>query len=156
MMKILMVCLGNICRSPMAEAVLRKKVKENHLDWQVDSAGTEAYHTGEAPHPLARKVAALHGLDISGYRASRLTPGDFLTYDKIYALAPDVLEEMAYIAKGRMDPAKVDILLNEVYPGENREVPDPWYGPESGFEKAYQLIEKACDKIIGRYAHPRS
>lgn len=156
MMKILMVCLGNICRSPLAEAVLRQKATENGLDWQVDSAGTERYHTGEAPHPLAQKVAAMHGMDISGYRARRLTPDDFRVYDKIYALAPDVLEEMTYIAKGKMDPGKVDLLMNEVYPGENREVPDPWYGPESGFREAYRLIGQACDRIVARYGRGAS
>lgn len=152
-MKILMVCLGNICRSPMAEAVLRKKVAENGLDWQVDSAGTERYHVGEPPHPLARKVAAMHGMDISGYRARRLSPGDFQAYDKLYALAPDVLEEMNHIARGRMDPDKVDILLNELVPGGNLPVPDPWYGPESGFREAYALIDKACDQIIAHYGN---
>jgi len=155
-MKILMVCLGNICRSPIAEAVLRSKASENGLDWQIDSAGTESYHVGEPPHRLSRKVAAMHGMDISGYRATRLKPTDFQQYDKLYALAPDVYDDMRRIAGRKEDMEKVDLLLNEVYPGKNLPVPDPWYGPEAGYHEAYALIDKACDRIISRYGKKRA
>lgn len=147
-MKILMVCLGNICRSPLAEGILQEKAFKAGLTWSIESAGTNSYHTGEPPHPLSQKVAKLNGIDISRQRARRFTPEDFEVYDKIYALAADVLEDIRRIAGKKFDPAKVDLLLNELYPGENRDVPDPWYGPEAGYHEVYKLIDKACDKIV--------
>ena len=92
-MKILMVCLGNICRSPLAEGILQQKVQEAGLSWTVDSAGTNGYHTGEPPHHLSQKVALHHGIDISCQRARRFAASDFQQYDMIYALAGDVLSE---------------------------------------------------------------
>src|ERR1700688_210057 len=103
-MKILMVCLGNICRSPMAEGALLEKCKKAGLNWIVDSAGTNGYHVGEPPHPLSQKVSKLHGIDISNQRARRFVPEDFERFDRIYAMAGDVLEEMLLIAKKRYDP----------------------------------------------------
>lgn len=150
-MKILMVCLGNICRSPMAEGILRRKIAENDLDWKVDSAGTERDHIGEPPHPFSLKVARRHGIDISGQRARRFVPGDLEKFDKIYAMAPDVIREMQHLAGQQTPLEKVDLLLNEPYPGQDLPVPDPWYGGEDGFEKAYDLIEEACDRIIEKY-----
>lgn len=151
-MKILMVCLGNICRSPLAEGILRHKASAAGLNWEVDSAGTESFHVGEQPHRLSRKVAALHGMDISGYRARQLKADDFHRYDKLYALAPDVYRDMEHIAPDREAMKKVDLLMNEVVPGKDLPVPDPWYGPEAGYHEAYELIDKACDHIIARYA----
>ena len=153
-MKILMVCLGNICRSPLAEGILQKKATAAGLDWQIDSAGTNGYHTGEAPHRLSQKVARLHGIDIADQRARRFTKGDFAVYDRIYALAGDVMEEMKRIGKNEFDSSKADLLLNEVYAGENRDVPDPWYGTEPGYHDVYALIETACDHIIEKYSIP--
>lgn len=150
-MKILMVCLGNICRSPLAEGILKKKIKENHLDWKVDSAGTESFHIGETPHPLAQKTALQHGIDISGHRAKRFTINDLDKFDKIYAMAKDVYEEMKFICKKNTNIEKVDFLLNEVSPGKNLSVPDPWYGGGEDFKYAYDLIEEACNKIMLRY-----
>ncbi len=149
-MKILMVCLGNICRSPLAEGILQHKAMEAGLDWQVDSAGTNGYHIGEAPHRLSQKVARLNGIDICSQKARLFTKDDMDKYDKIYALADDVLDEIRWIAKDRYKPEKVDLLLNELHPGKNLSVPDPWYGPEPGYHEAYQLIYAACDKIIQR------
>lgn len=146
-----MVCLGNICRSPLAEGILRRMITENGLDWQVDSAGTESYHVGEAPHPLSRRVAKIHGIDISGLRARRLTREDFGKFDRLYALAPDLYREMEHIGGKNASMEKVDILLNEVHPGQDLAVPDPWSGPESGYQRAYELMEEACKKIISRY-----
>src|SRR5690242_15994316 len=125
-MKILMVCLGNICRSPLAEEILRAKIKERGLRWEVDSAGTEDYHVGEAPHPLSQKIARIHDLDISGQQARRFVCADFERFDKIYAMASDVYQEIRYIGGEKARMEKVDLLLNEVYPGKNRSVPDPW------------------------------
>lgn len=150
-MKILMVCLGNICRSPLAEGILRHKADTAGLDWQVDSAGTNGYHTGEAPHPLSQKVARHNGLDISRQRARRFSAADFQHYDKIYAMAGDVIDDMRRIAGRQFDPSKVDLLMNEAFPGSDRDVPDPWYGPEPGYHEVYKMIDTAADHIIARY-----
>lgn len=147
-MKILMVCLGNICRSPLAEGILQKKIDEAGLSWQVDSAGTNGLHNGESPHRLSQKVARQHGIDISRQRSRRLVKEDFEKYDKIYALAGDVVEEMKWIAKEKFTSAKVDLLLNELTPGQNRDVPDPWYGGEEGYHEVFELIDKACDALL--------
>jgi protein-tyrosine phosphatase len=147
-MKILMVCLGNICRSPLAEGVLEHKAKEAGLNWQVDSAGTNGYHVGEPPHRLSQKVAKLNGLDICHQRARRFVAEDFNRYDKIYAMADDVLVEMRRIAGKRFDHVKADLLLNEVYTGENRSISDPWYGTEPGYHEVYREIEAACSAIV--------
>jgi protein-tyrosine phosphatase len=150
-MKILMVCLGNICRSPLAEGILRHKAKKAGLNWTIHSAGTNGYHVGEPPHRLSQKVATLNGIDICEQRARRFSADDFSKYDKIYALAGDVLEEIQYMAGKKFDPSKVDLLLNEVFPGEDRDVPDPWYGPEPGYHDAYKLIDVACEAIVLKY-----
>ncbi|HVG42543.1 MAG TPA: low molecular weight protein-tyrosine-phosphatase [Chitinophagaceae bacterium] len=153
-MKILMVCLGNICRSPLAEGILRHKAKEIGWDLVVESAGTNGYHVGEAPHKLSQKVARINGVDICSQKARRFVKEDLDTYDKIYAMADDVIADMKRIAKDKWDASKVDLLLNELEPGTNRCVPDPWYGPEPGYHEVYELINAACDKIIQKYAHP--
>lgn len=150
-MKILMVCLGNICRSPLAEGILQYKASKEGLMWTIDSAGTNGYHTGESPHRLSQKVALLNGIDISHQRARRFEPADFHRFDKIYAMAEDVVDEMRRIAKKQFDAAKVDLLMNELYPGKNMDVPDPWYGTEPGYHQVFEMIDKACDKIIQKY-----
>ncbi|GAB3016749.1 low molecular weight protein-tyrosine-phosphatase [Niabella terrae] len=146
-----MVCLGNICRSPLAEAILQDKADQAGLDWEIDSAGTNGYHNGEAPHRLSQKVALQHGLDISHQRSRKIQPADLAYYDKIYAMAPDVIDEIQWLAGDKFDGSKVDLLLNELHPGRNLEVPDPWYGPEPGYHEVYELIDKATDAIIKKY-----
>ena len=150
-MKILMVCLGNICRSPLAEGILQKKAAAQGLNWQVDSAGTNGYHTGEAPHRLSQKVAAQHGIDISGQRARDFVAADFDRFDKIYAMAGDVIDEIRYIARSRFDASKVALIMNEIEPGADQDVPDPWYGTEPGYHEVYDMLDKASDAIINRY-----
>ena len=151
-MRILMVCLGNICRSPLAEGILKHKAKAAGLNWTVESAGTNGYHTGEAPHPLSQKVAKANGVDICGQRSRRFTAEDLRRYDKIYAMAGDVIDEMRRATRGHAWPEeKVDLLLNEVYPGEDRSVPDPYYGAEEGYHLVYRQIEAACDHILQKY-----
>lgn len=153
-MKVLMLCLGNICRSPLAEGILREKALKAGLDWEVDSAGTNGLHIGEAPHPLSQKVARHNGIDISRQRARRFTAADFQRFDKIYALANDVVDEMRGIAGRQFEPSKVDLLMNEVHPGHDADVPDPYYGPEPGYHKVYAMIEAAANQIIAKYAQP--
>lgn len=150
-MKILMVCLGNICRSPLAEGILQEKAWKAGLNWSVESAGTNGYHNGEPPHHLSQKVARLNGIDITHQRSRRVSPKDFEQFDKIYAMGEDVIEEMKTITKDKFNHTKVELLMNELYPGKNLEVPDPWYGPESGYHEVYRLIDAACEEIVTKY-----
>ncbi|MBC7889598.1 MAG: low molecular weight phosphotyrosine protein phosphatase [Ferruginibacter sp.] len=150
-MKILMVCLGNICRSPLAEGILKIKIKKAGLDWEVESAGTNGFHVGEPPHHFSQKVAKLKGTDISEQICRHFAKEDFKRYDKIYAMAADVIDEMKFTGKDQYNAAIVDLLMNEAYPGENRDIPDPWFGTESGYHKVYNLIEVACEAIIKNY-----
>lgn len=156
-MKILMVCLGNICRSPLAEGILQQKAREAGLNWMVESAGTNGYHNGEPPHQLSQKVAKLNGIEISQQRSRRITSADFVSFDRIYAMSEDVIDDMKRIGGKHFNPLKVDLLLNELYPGENREVPDPWYGPEPGYHEVFDMISEACEAIITKYqTHPKT
>ncbi len=146
-MKILMVCLGNICRSPLAEGIMKEKFRQQGIAAEVDSAGTAAYHVGEPPDDRSREVAAKHGIDISGQRARQFEVSDFNRFDKIYAMDSQNLSNIAALARDDSDLEKVEMILNESYPGENRQVPDPYYGGKNGFEKVYQMLDEACEKI---------
>ncbi len=150
-MRILMVCLGNICRSPIAEGVLRLKVKQHGLNWVVESAGTESYHIGEAPHHFSQKICRVHGIDISEFRAAKFTAEDFGRYDMIYAFADDVYREIKRIGGGKADMSRVQYFLNELHAGSNASVPDPYYGAEEGYKTVYDLIDKTCDAVIKKY-----
>lgn len=150
-MRILMVCLGNICRSPIAEGVMKDKINKYSLPWTVDSAGTESYHIGEAPHRFSQKVCLEHGIDVSEQVARRFIPADLSGFDKIYAMANDVYKEIKQIGGRNADISRVDYFLNELEPGSNRSVPDPWYGPEESFIAVYELIDKTCNAIIEKY-----
>jgi len=137
----------------MAEGLLRHKIKEQGLDWQVDSAGTNSYHTGEAPHRHSQKVCLQNGIDISAQRARTFTPADFDTYDIIYAMADDVYREISRMGGRHAQMGKVAYFLNELEPGSNRSVPDPWYGDEDGYAPVFELINRTCDAIIEKYKH---
>ena len=150
-MKILMVCLGNICRSPLSESILQDKSFTAGLTWSIESAGTNSYHTGEPPHPLSQKVAKLNCIDITQQRARKFAASDFEVYDKIYALAGDVLDEIKRIAGKKFNASKVDLLMNELYPRKNLDVPDPYYGSEAGYHEVYKMIDEVCDAIIEKY-----
>jgi len=149
-MKILMVCLGNICRSPLAEGILQHKANALKLNWQVDSAGTAGYHIGEAPHRLSQKVAKQNGIDISQQQCRKFVKEDILHYDLIYVMDTSNYNDVKNISKELWNEQKVDLLLNELYPGENKSVPDPWYGEEDGYHKVFDMIDKACEKIVKR------
>ena len=151
-MRILMVCLGNICRSPIAEGVLRHKAQQKGLNWTVESAGVESYHVGEPPHRYSQKVCLSKGIDISGQRARRFSAKDMEGYDKIYAMSDDVLEEIQRVTGKNMDRSKVGLFLNELFEDSNASVPDPWYGGEEGYLPVYEMIDKACDAIIEKYS----
>jgi protein-tyrosine phosphatase len=150
-MNILMVCLGNICRSPLAEGILQDKIRKHGLPWTVDSAGTNGIHTGEPPHRLSQKVARHHGIDISSQRARDFHPSDFERFDLVFAMAGDVVREIRQIAGNRFDPSKTDLLMNLVHPGRNLDVPDPWYGPEAGYHEVFSMIDQACEALIRKF-----
>lgn len=146
-----MVCLGNLCRSPLAEGILQHRALKAGLKWTVESAGTNGYHNDEPPHRLSQKVASLNGIDICGQRSRQFTADDFEKYDKIYAMAEDIVDEMKRIAKKKFNQSKVDLLMNELFPGKNLDIPDPWFGPEPGYHEAYKMIDAACKKIVEKY-----
>ena len=151
-MKILMVCLGNICRSPLAEGVLQHKANEAGLNWTVESAGTNGIYVGEAPHHFSQKVAKQNGINISNQIARKFEAKDFEKYDKIYVMAEDVMADVKRIAGKYFDEHKADYFLNELHAGKNEDVPDPWYGDEDGYTDVYELINKTCDAIIAKQA----
>ncbi len=152
-MRILMVCLGNICRSPMAEGVLQAKADAKGLHWAIASVATERYHLGEAPHKMAQEICREHGIDISGHKSTLFWDDDLETYDHIFVMATDVLEKMKLLSGPWADMSKVDYFLNQLFPGENRDVPDPYFTEKrEDFEHVYQLIDETCDRIIEKYA----
>ena len=151
-MRILFVCLGNICRSPIAEGVMRELVRQQGVPWTVGSAGTNSYHTGEPPHRHSQRVCAERGVDISGQRARRFCAEDFADYDLVYAMADDVLDEMRSMAGPLFDEGKASLFLDELYPGEHRSVPDPWYGDLQGYYPVYAMIEEGCRAILKKYS----
>jgi protein-tyrosine phosphatase len=147
-MKILMVCLGNICRSPLAEGILQAKAKAKNLNWIVESAGTNGLHNGEAPHKFSQKVAAKNGVNISNQISRKFVAADFDNYDKIYVMAEDVLHAVKKIAGAKFVENKIDYFLNELHAGKNEDVPDPWYGNEDGYDEVYELIDKTCKAMV--------
>lgn len=147
-MKILMVCLGNICRSPLAEGILQAKAAAAGLALTVDSAGTNGYHVGEAPHKLSQKVAAQHGIDICSQISRQFIKDDLDDFDIIYVMAKDVLTDVKNIAGNHAGMNKVKYFLDESFPGQQKDVPDPWFGDEDGYHEVYELIDKNCDRII--------
>ena len=150
-MKILMVCLGNICRSPLAEGVLKHKMQKAGLDWTIDSAGTNHYETGFPPHKLSQKIANLNGVEICDQQCRQFIKEDMLEFDKIYVMDENNYCEVKRISKQYWDEDKVDFLMNEVYPFENRCIPDPYLGNEEDYKKVYILIDKACTVIVKKY-----
>ena len=152
-MKILMVCLGNICRSPLAEGIMEKKINEHGLDWKVDSAGTGSWHAGEAPDSRSINVANLHGIDITHQRARQLRVHDLDNYDLIFAMDSSNYRNILKLANAPQQEAKVAMIMNMVEPERNESVPDPYYGND-GFENVYQMLDRACDKIVEKYGVP--
>ncbi|MCE2496347.1 MAG: low molecular weight phosphotyrosine protein phosphatase [Flavobacteriales bacterium] len=148
MTKILMVCLGNICRSPLAQGILESKVDSSQV--KVDSAGTANYHVGESPDPRSVATARKYGIDISMQRGRQFEVEDFDRFDLIYVMDRSNHRNVLQLARSERDEAKVKLILNEVFPEENREVPDPYYGGDQGFEHVYELLSQASDRIIER------
>ncbi len=143
-----MVCLGNICRSPLAEGILRHKLHQSKVQAIVDSAGTAAYHVGEAPDSRSVEVAARHGVSLKGQRARAFSVEDFDRFDRIYAMDKANYRHLISMARNQADRDKTDLILNLSHPGSNREVPDPYYGGRDGFQKVYDMLDEACDILI--------
>ena len=143
-----MVCLGNICRSPMAEGILRSKIEAQQLSVEVDSAATSDYHIDDVPDPRAVQKCSDYGIDIRHLRGRQLQKVDFKTFDYIFVMDRSNLESAKQLTDDYADIAKLDLLLNLSSPGENKEVPDPYFGGKEGFELMYQLLDKACDRFI--------
>lgn len=146
-MNVLMVCLGNICRSPLAEGILKSKVNLDYV--KVDSAGTAGYHIGNPPDPRSIKVAKEHGIDISAQCCRKFTVADFDAFDLIYVMDKSNYNAILGLVRTKHDTEKVKLLLNETNL-ELKEVPDPYYDSKDGFEKVYQLIDQACTIIAAR------
>ncbi len=142
--KVLMVCLGNICRSPLAEGILKSKIDTDTV-W-VDSAGTGGYHIGNPPDPRSIAVAKKHGIDISQQVCRKLSYSDLEEFDVIYAMDKSNYGNILGLSRNKAQAAKVKLLLSEANIKES-EVPDPYYDSINGFEKVYQLIDKACEEI---------
>lgn len=140
-----MVCLGNICRSPLAQGILESKVNLDKVF--VDSAGTAAYHVGNLPDERSIDVAYKYGINITNQRARKFTVQDFDEFDYIYAMDISNYQSILMLAKGEEDENKVRLILNEIYPSENKSVPDPYYRSNQGFENVYQMLDEACDVI---------
>lgn len=148
--RVLMVCLGNICRSPVAQGILEHKCKQSNLDWYIDSAGTSGWHNGEGPDPRSAKTATENGIDITQQRSRLFVKEDFHNFDLILAMDSSNYQNIVKLASSEEDKNKVKLILNFVFPGENRAVPDPYYN--NGFDLVFGLLDSACDRIIAEYS----
>lgn len=135
----------------MAEGILQYKSDEQKLNWEIDSAGTGGWHSGEPPHKKAQKIARLHGVNISPLKARQFIKEDMQRFDKIYVMDSDNYNEVKRIAGDLWDERKVDLILNESNPGSNASVPDPWYeNTDDAFETTFQLLNEACEKFLNK------
>lgn len=147
-----MVCLGNICRSPMAHGLLQHKVLQLKTDWEIDSAGTSGYHRGELPDNRAIACMKRHGIDITYQRARQITVADLRYYDLVFVMDRSNLKDVSAMAGTEAELEKISLMMS-LTEGQNPEdVPDPWYGTgESGFEKVYEMLDRATDRLIEKY-----
>ena len=152
--KVLMVCLGNICRSPLAEGLLASKLPKNTFFFFF--AGTGNWHVGKQPDERSIAVAKKNGLDISYQRGKHFTVADFDAYDYIYVMDNTNYNDVIALAKNEDHKSKVNLILNELFPGENVDVPDPYYGSQFGFDSVYQMLDETCDiiakKLIAKHS----
>jgi protein-tyrosine phosphatase len=143
--KILMVCLGNICRSPLAEGILKSKLPKDKF--KVDSAGTGSWHIGHSPDKRSIATAKKNGLNISNQKGRQFTTTDFDTFNYIYVMDESNYKDIISLAKTLEQEKKVKLILNELFPNENVDVPDPYYGLENGFDSVYKMLDEACEVI---------
>ena len=143
-----MVCLGNICRSPLAEGILQSKLSADFFE--IDSAGTAGYHVGELPDKRSIAVARKYGIDITNQRSRKFAVSDFKEFDLIFAMDESNYDNIISMIDDSNDIPKVKLILNELYPSENRNVPDPYYGGDQGFENVYKMLDEACENIASK------
>lgn len=146
MTKILMVCLGNICRSPVAEGILKHKLKQKNIKALVDSAGTSGWHDGEKPDSRSMQNALLNGVDISNQKSRKVNVKDFEFYDFIFAMDDQNYANLMAICPVQYQH-KISMILEQAYPGKKMSVPDPYYTSD-GFQEVFDLLEEACDSLI--------
>jgi protein-tyrosine phosphatase len=142
-----MVCLGNICRSPLAEGILKHKVQQQGLDWEVDSAGTGNWHVGELPDSRSIATAQQYEIDITDQRARQFQPADFERFDRIFVMDTQNRRDVLRRAQNEAQRAKVQLILNLTHPGQDRNVPDP-YWDDDGFEAVFRMLDAACEKLL--------
>lgn len=149
-----MVCLGNICRSPLAEGLLASKLPRNHFF--VDSAGTGGYHIGREPDHRSIATAKKNGLDISHQKARKFSTKDFDDFDYIYVMDNSNYDDVVFLAKNDEQKQKVQLILNELFPGDNVDVPDPYYGLQNGFDMVYEMLDEATDILAKKLIEKHS
>ena len=147
-MKVLMVCLGNICRSPLAEGILRHKAQKKNLDIKVDSAGTASYHVGEAPDPRSQETALENDINISGLRGRQFQTRDYDDFDKILVMDSSNYQNVISLARNQADKDKVELILNYLNANTNQSVPDPYYGGDDGFRKVFEMLDQSITRFI--------
>ena len=151
-MKVMVVCLGNICRSPLAEGLLRSKVQALGLGWEIDSAGTGSYHVGSQPHEKSIEVASKYGVDITQQRARKISKEDFSNFDLILAMDTANRDDMYEMTSTMDERNKIRLIMDLVYPNRDVSVPDPYYGGIEGYEKVWEMLDQACEKVVEVYA----
>lgn len=142
---VLMVCLGNICRSPLAEGAFRRRVNDRGLDakYRIDSAGTGGWHVGSEPHEGSIDIAQRHGIDITNQCSRQVTAAELGDWDWIIAMDASNLKNLLRLGA---DPSRTRLLLGFIPPGYDRDVPDPYY--EGGFDRVYQMVDEACSQLL--------
>ncbi|HAO14204.1 MAG TPA: protein-tyrosine-phosphatase [Tenacibaculum sp.] len=144
-----MVCLGNICRSPLAEGILASKIVSKNII--IDSAGISGYHAGEHPDKRSIKIAEKKGLDISKQRSRKFILDDFEKFDLIYAMDENNFQDLITLARNENEIKKVKLILKEVSNNKILNVPDPYYGGDQGFEKVFEMLNEVCEVIASKY-----
>lgn len=147
-MKILMVCLGNICRSPMADGLMRKKVKDNNLDVVVDSAGTGDWHIGDQPDPRMMETAKRNGVPIDELRGRQFKVEDFDAFDRIIVMDKSNFDNVRKLSRDEKDTQKIEMFLDLTHPGKDLEVPDPYFGGDEGFQDVFDMLDAGTDMIL--------
>lgn len=142
-----MVCLGNICRSPLAEGIMQQKIAEKGLSWSVDSAGTGSWHIRSAPDRRSILIARQNDIDISKQRGRQFESLDFELFDHIFVMDTQNMADVLRLASSEADRAKVALIMDQIYPGEQHSVPDPYYD-DNGFEAVFDMLDQACEAFV--------